>query len=163
MKTCPAATGTDIDEMNFILPSDANFDVGSNIHKIYHPEGGGIILPQIPQEAIAEVNNDPDPGWYIGRFNNVEWTPSTRQDVIMAAHQLTQQVCAEINKKIIGSSVIPQLSNDNRDFLIDDSLHGGSNSDLMVADCAACEGHPQMCVINNTNDIYSFYSIVAQQ
>lgn len=157
-------TGTDIDEMDFKLPSDANYDVGSNIHKVFHPEGGGVILPQLPVEAIEEFNTDPAPGWYLGRFNNVEWTPSTNNDVILTAHQLNKAVCEKINEKLTGSTAIPALNGDINETLIDVAFHSnGPNIDLDTGECAACEGYSQLCVVNNVTTMYSYYSIAAQQ
>jgi hypothetical protein len=157
-------SGTDIDEMDFILPSDGNFDIGSNIHKVFHPEGGGVILPRIPDEAVDQFNDDPQSAWYLGSFNNVEWTQSTATDVILVAHQIQQSVCAKINEKLTGSSVIPALGSDANELLIDANLHSnGPNSDLDTAECAACDGYPQLCVTNNLNQLYSYYSVVAQR
>lgn len=168
-------TGTEIGEMDFILPSDAAFNTAPNINKVFHPEGGGVTLPRLPGEAINEVNTDPVPGWYLGRFMNVEWTESEYTDVILTAHQLSEAVCEEINRKITGSPAIPVMGGDNKTFLIDESLHSGSNpapttppnppaaptSKFLATDCPNCEGHPQICVTDGS--IYSFYSIVAQR
>lgn len=157
-------TGSDIDELDFTLPSDAAFDTPPNIHKVFHPEGGGVILPRIQDEAQNEVNTDPAAGWYVGRFNDVEWTQSTQDDVIATAHQISQPVCEEINRKLTGSTTIPALGRDVNELLIDAALHSnGPNQDLTAAECAGCEDLAQICVVNSAGTIYSFYSIVAQQ
>lgn len=157
-------TGTDIDELDFILPDDPDFNDPPNIHKVFHPEGGGVILPRIQSEATNEVNNDPVPGWYAGRFNDVEWTQSTSEDVIATAHQISRAVCEDINRKLTGSATIPALGRDANELLIDASLHGGGpNQDLTAAECAGCEDHAQLCVVNSAGTIYSFYSVIAQQ
>ena len=159
-------SGSQIPDLDFTTPDDEPaFSTGSPADKVFHPEGGAVILPKIPDAAIHQVNSDPVPKWYIGRFNNVEWTESTNDDVILTAHQLTQAVCAKINQRITGSSTIPALVGAATlpSRLIDASLHSGTNSDFDVVDCPACEGWPTLCISNSAGTIFSFYSIVAQE
>ena len=61
-------SASDIDDLDFMAPTDANFETAPVIHKVYHPQGGGLIPGTLPAQVVAEVTNDPEPGWYLGRF-----------------------------------------------------------------------------------------------
>lgn len=170
-------SGTDINDLDFILPSDGAFDTGSNINKVFHPEGGGIVMPRIPSGAVNQVNTDPAPGWYMGRFNNVEWTPlgpgntagpggieADYEDVILVAHQVSESICARINEMLTGSSAIPSLTTDINSVLIDAAVHtNGPNVDLDTTACPGCDGMAALCVENAAGTIWSYYNILAQQ
>src|SRR3989339_2061193 len=90
------------ENLTFFIPGDANYDVETtypNIYKVFHPDGGGLDLKNLP-EAVQSDDPDepsPDPGWYMGRFNNTEWTKTTDEDVILVAYKITEPVCAAIN------------------------------------------------------------------
>ncbi len=149
-------TGSDIDDLIFTKPSEAGFSNAPYIHKVYHPQGGGLSAATIPAQAIYQISSTPSAGWYLDRFNNVEWTKTAGTDVILTAYQISRPVCEKINKKIIGSINIPALSGNMSEFL----LNTVANSDLTTASCAACEGYSSLCVSNNAGAAYSFYSIV---
>ena len=154
--------GIAADQLDFTLPSDAAFNTPPLGKKFFHPSGGGLNYKALPATAVASSGGGLAPGYYIGRFNNVEWTPTTAQDVIFVAHEISQKVCAAINTKITGSETIPAIGGGStiEDVLIDDSLHGGSNADFMVANCAACEEKPALCVSGGARTIYTFYSLL---
>jgi len=149
-------TGSNIDDLIFTKPSEAGFSNAPYIHKVYHPQGGGLTAATIPAQAIYQISSTPPAGWYLDRFNNVEWTKTAGTDVMLTAYQISRAVCEKINKKIIGSISIPALSGDMSEFL----LNTASNSDLTIASCAACEGYISLCVSNNTATAYSFYSVI---
>jgi len=140
-------SGSTIDQLDFCLPGETCFTMGSGIHRVFSPDGGGVIMPQLPAEAIQQVDTNPAPGWYMGAFNNVEWTPLgpdgpvgcpdlpagscptgcpaqcplPYQDVILVAHQISQPVCAKINELITGvtdSTAIPQVTGGLAKYLI---------------------------------------------
>lgn len=152
-------TGSDIDDLDFVKPGQSGFNSGSHIHKIYHPEGGGLLDATLAAGVVAQISTNPIAGWYLGRFNNVEWTDSANTDVILTAYQISRRVCEAINKKITGSATIPALSGSMRDFLVDTS----TNNDLTAASCAACEGYISLCVKNSSQDAYSLYTVVADR
>lgn len=155
---------SDIDDLDFMAPTDVNFDTGTLIHKVYHPQGGGLNPGKIPADTINQVTNDPEPGWYLGRFNNVEWTETTGDDVILIAYQITEQICGMINEKINGSSTIPTMTNSIRNVMIDDTLHGGTNVELTTDGgdiCPDCENMGSLCV--QEGGIFGFYTILADQ
>ncbi len=152
-------SGSDIDDLDFTQPSGSSFNTAPYLHKIFHPQGGGLTLNHIPEKASYQISSGLPTGWYLGRFNNVEWTPSAATDVILTAHQISKQVCQAINKSLTGSDTIPALSGNLNVNLID----YGTNDDLDTAACAACEGMSTLCVSNADVSAYSFYTIVADR
>ncbi|NCT41302.1 MAG: hypothetical protein GW778_06555 [Alphaproteobacteria bacterium] len=165
-------TGAKIDELDFTDPSDAAFNMGTQkarSNRVFHPEGGGITKGRLPPEAVREVLTDPSAGWYLGQFNNVEWTRSAADDVILVAYQIRREVCAKINEKINGSPVIPVLSDSIRAVMIDDSYYTGSNVELTTDAtsgtpvCADCHEMRSLCVENQAQNAYGFYTIVLDQ
>lgn len=151
-------------DLVFITPDDAAFNTAPNIHKVWHPSGGGMTLPTLPPDAVHQVDADPVAGWYLGLFNNVEWTPTTATDVVLTAHQISEQVCQQINKKITGTTTIPVLAGavTIKEVLIDTAKHsGGANGDLDTTSCpAGCDGMPSLCISNNAGTMWSFYSLI---
>ncbi len=152
-------TGTDIDELDLTLPSGGGFNTAPHIHKVYHPQGGGLTPSTLAEKAINQVSTPPDAGWYLGRFNNVEWTLTTGTDVILTAHQIKRPICEKINENLTGTGTIPAIPGNLEDFLVDSA----TNSDLDIADCPSCEGYSTLCVSNAGATAYSFYSIVAER
>lgn len=156
-------TGTAPETIDFLRPGDAGFDTAPHIHKIYHPDGGGLSLGTIPKEARTSAIASPPAGWYLGRFNTVGWTKTASPDILLTSFQIDKTVCEKINESITGTSAIPQLTGAIRDYLIDDSLHGGSNADFTSAVCAACEGLPSLCVQDNSGSAYAYYSLIVDR
>lgn len=152
-------TGTSVAEIDFIAPDEPGFNTPPHIHKIYHPEGGGLNQAILEKKVKAEISSINPAGWYLGRVNNVEWTTSVADDAILTAHQISYSVCKLLNEKIMGTDNIPQLSRSIHSFLLDSS----DNRDFTIADCAACEGYSSLCVINASGDAYAFYTIVGDQ
>lgn len=160
-------TGSQINDLIFMLPTDANFNTAPHIHKVYHPEGGGLNPGRIPDEAVDQNTTDPVAGWYMGRFNNVEWTASAGMDVFLVAYQINQRVCELINEKINGSIAIPTMADSIRETMIDDALYTGTNVDLTTDTagdiCEDCHNVSSLCVENQAGNAYGFYTILADQ
>ncbi len=149
-------TGTRINTLDFTKPGEASFSTAPHIHKIFHPQGGGLTSANLPTRSIKEISPSPEAGWYLGLFNNVEWTKGTGTDVMLTAHQISKAVCLAINDKITNSTAIPAISGDLDDYLVDT----GTNNEFTVSSCADCEGYVALCVSNNTASTYSFYTII---
>lgn len=153
-----------IDELDFTVPTDASFDSGTLIHKVYHPQGGGITPGTLPEDAVAQVITDPVAGWYMGRFNSIEWTASASSEVLLTAFQIDEKVCGLVNEKITGSTTIPSATVALRNLLIEDSLHGGTNQDITTKtspNCADCDELGSLCV--EEGGLYAFYTVIADQ
>lgn len=157
------ATGTLPDNLSFVKPADAGYAAAPHIAKVYHPEGGGLTDKPLAAAIAGTVTSDPPAGWYLGRFNTVEWSPSAAPDVILTAFQISKAVCAQINEQVTGSTAIPVLGASARDLLVDAAAHGGANADFTVAACAACEGMTSLCVKDNAQEIYAYYSLIVDR
>ncbi|PZO88795.1 MAG: hypothetical protein DI626_00860 [Micavibrio aeruginosavorus] len=154
--------GTPVSAIDFDRPSDVNFDTAPYTKKLYHPEGGALSYsPPNPGIFVSGLSN-PDAGWYVGRFNNVDWTPTTAQDVVLTAWGVNSQVCALLNKKITGSTTIPALSS-ARSRLVNVTYHSTANANFTPSDCAACEEKPSLCVSTDSGAVFVFYSVISAQ
>ncbi len=151
-------TGSSMSEFDFVRPGEAGFATAPHIHKVYHPQGGGLSPANLPA-GTTQDNAEQTPGWYLGVFNTVEWTDSTGTDMILTAHNLSAAICASINNKITGSSTIPALVGDGEDYLLDTS----TNNNLTISACGACEGYMSLCVQNAAGTSYSFYNVIADR
>ena len=140
---------------NFILPTNTNFNTPPHIHKVFHPHGGGLNYIAEPSNAILNVISGTG-GWKYQNQINVEWTPSARKDVIITAHQIKRSICEKINSEITGDTTIPVLSGD----LDDHFVTGVSDDNFTTAECPDCEGYSALCVSNNAETAYSFYTIL---
>lgn len=159
-------TGTAIDDLDFILPSDSNFNDPPHIDKVYHPEGGGLNLVNLNAGATTQTIEEPVPGWYLGRFNNIDWTASSNNEVILVAYQITRQVCQQINKAVTGTIAIPVMSDSIKETMIEDRFYTGSNTELTTDStgiCPDCENVTSLCVQSSSQDAYGFYSVLADQ
>lgn len=176
--------GTDIDDLDFIDPSDAGFNAGTQrarSNRVFHPEGGGLILGRIPPDAVDQNITTPVAGWYLGSFNNIEWTAlaagntagpggaeSPFEDVILVAYQLKESVCSKINEKVNGSSTIPVMGDSIKESMIDASFYAGTNVELTTDPtgapiCVDCHEIASLCVRNQAGDAYGFYTVIADQ
>lgn len=157
-------------QIDFIPPSDAAFETGSDIRKLYHPDGGGLIESTLPDSLVNQIDTTPVAGWYIGRFNDMAWTEldssgNPIDDIILTAHQISQGACEKINNKILGRDIaIPALASGItlQNVLIDDTEHSGSNVNLNATNCPGCENYPSLCISNNGATKFSFYSILSE-
>ncbi|MCC7305850.1 MAG: hypothetical protein IT558_06280 [Alphaproteobacteria bacterium] len=158
-----------IDELDFKLPGQAGFNTAPNTNKVYHPDGGGLNPGKLPAEAVKQNIGDPVAGWYMGRFNNVEWTKSSGTDVILVAFQIHKKICENINKKITGSTAIPKMSDTIREVLIDDAIYvGATNTDFLTDPagtpaCADCHNRASLCVEDSNSQTYAFYTVIADR
>ena len=164
-------TGTQIDNLDFMLPTDAGFNAGTQTDKsqrVYHPEGGGLNPATLPSDAIDQIITDPPAGWYMGRFNNVEWSPTAADDVILTAFQINKKICEKINMKVNGTTAIPVLTAPLREVMISATSHTGANADLTTDPagtpvCGSCHKVSSLCVQNQGSAAYGFYTIIADQ
>ena len=155
-------SGSNVNNLNFARPNQTSFDTGVHIHKVYHPSGGGLTLQGASSDMFITATDAPLPGWYFSDEMNVDWTPTVANDVVLVAYRIQQSVCANINKKITGSTDIPALTTGMAEVFLP-AEEGGGGSSLSVVTCADCEGYPSMCVSNGTADAFSYYNIISAQ
>ncbi|MGB4107577.1 MAG: hypothetical protein WBK55_07255 [Alphaproteobacteria bacterium] len=160
-------SGGAIDDLDFALPGSGTYNAGTmadKIKRVYHPDGGGLLAARLPPAATPYTGSDPAVGWYMGRFNNVEWTKTAGTDVMLVAYGIDERVCARINEKVTGSTAIPQMSGTIRNLMIDDVYHTGINADLTTLPgtpvCTACNKVSALCVEDQAGDIYGFYTVL---
>lgn len=160
----PAGFG---DALDFTLPGEGGFGTAPHRHKVFHPEGGGVSMPRMSTGITNEVGTNPSAGWYVGSFNNVTWTKSSANDVIMTAHQIKQDICQRLNKRLTGSDAVPEIASANINQILIDGAYStvgdGNNVDFSSAHCAACVGRPAMCVKENGVNAWSFYFLIADE
>lgn len=160
-------TGTQNSQIDFMLPDDSTFNDPPTLYKLFHPDGGGLNYKALPSNAVGVAGTlTPKAGYYVGRFNNVEWTPTTQNDVMFVAYNISQPVCAEIDRKLRGSTTIPAFPSGNaKQYFINGTIFSGSNQNLMATDCAACDEIPAMCVsfVNGATTHYLFYNIIESE
>lgn len=155
-------TGTTPANINLERPQDTNFDTPPFTHKVYHPDGGGLSYQDPSADIFITATDIPLPGWYFSDEMNVDWTPTTANDIVLVAYRIQKSVCEAINKKITGSTNIPALPSGMAQVFLT-AADGGGGSNLDVAACADCEGYPSMCVSNVAQDAYSYYNIIVAQ
>ena len=164
-------TGTKVGDLDFILPTAAGFSGGTQLdrtQRVYHPEGGGLNPASIPDDVATSEMTNPDAGWYLGRFNNVEWTPTAADDVILVAYQIRREVCEKINMKVKGTTAIPVLGDSIKEVMINAADYGGANTDfttdpLGTPICGTCHKVSALCVQDQSLDGYAFYTVAADQ
>lgn len=151
------SSGSKIDDLNFVIPGGAGFETGSHIHKVFHPQGGGLNYEASYDDAIAVGGAG---AWYFQNTLNVGWSDTAGDDVIMMAYNIKPQVCANINKKITGNTTIPSVTTG-----LDDIFNPAATTEAAfdATNCPACDGYPILCVSNNAVDTYGLYSIIAAQ
>jgi hypothetical protein len=158
-------SGSKLNDLVFTLPGAATFESGTPIHKVFHPGGGGLVPGTLSNEALQDGSMDVlPPNWYIGRFNNTEWTASTEDDVMLVAYKIKKAICEEINLRLTGSISIPEIVTPLALFevFVDPAVHlSGTPSDFTNAQCGDCEGFSSLCV--GYNGDYAFYSVVGAQ
>lgn len=153
-------TGATINMIDFMLPSDTDFNIAPTIYKFFHPDGGGFNYKPLPTKASADDKTGLAAGYYIGRFNNIEWTPTTANDVVFTAYEIKESVCKELNQKVVGSTNIPTVTGDSlQNLFVYDDLHSGTNANFMKADCPICDEISALCVTDGSGK-YAFYSIL---
>lgn len=153
-------SGTSPVDLIFDMPNDPSFDDPPFYNKVFHPEGGGLTY-KAADARLFEATTDPEQGFYMGMFNNVEWTPTAANDVIFTAYNIKKPICESINEKITGSKTIPFfLTLTMRSTLVSSLYHSAGQSEFGDDDCSACEGMAMLCVSNNTANVFTFYAII---
>lgn len=151
------STGTEVSELDFVIPSDPAFNTGSNVHKVFHPQGGGLNYQEKFSQSISDSASYQ---WFIQTNLNVEWTETTASDAIMVASYIKQSICEKINERITGNTIIPALTVDIDDIFDPDNA---SETAFDTSNCSDCEGYSTLCVSNDSADAYAFYNIIASQ
>lgn len=154
--------GTQISTMNFLPPAHADFNTTTTIHKLYHPDGGGLQYRSLPASAAGGLTTG---GFYIGRVTNVEYsTPSTASDILLLVTGLNEAVCRHINQKITGQSNFPTtvVNFDTWAYLMIFGSYpttGTVGVTLSNTQCPTCEGKPSYCV-KGSDGYHTYYHVL---
>lgn len=158
-------TGVDVSALDFTQPGQPNFDTAPNANKVYHPGGGGLIMARLPDEGVAQTSTTPVSGWYLGMFNNYEWTQSAAADVMLVAYQIKREVCERINHRLFGNTDIPALGSSIPALLIDKEnppgtpVHPTNNvAEFNLAQCADCKEKPAICVTDGSR--FGYFTLI---
>lgn len=150
-------TGTRINDLDFTKPGEAGFDTAPHINKVFHPQGGGLNLYALNESfSVGRVSDPTPPGVYFTK-KNVEWTPTTGDDITMAFYRLKEEVCDQIIKKIDGTKT--QMGGSLYDTFATDNIAHPLNSTT----CAACDEKMTYAVYRSSQKLCVFYSVVADQ
>lgn len=154
-------TGTTMANINYSLPSTPEFETPPHIHKIFHPDGGGLNYFAGTAPPFDGVAATPPNGWYFNEVN-VEWTPTSAPDLVFTAYMIDEQICRQINKDITGSTDIPVLTSNSLMHSFLPPALGGGTTELNRGLCEDCEGYPSMCVSNGfgAQPNYGYYNII---
>ncbi len=152
-------SGTNVNNLNFNVPSDAAYDTAPYTNKIFHPSGGGLSVGTKDTNLFVSTALTPAAGWYMNRFNNIGWTPTASNDVLLTAYGIKKSVCEKINKKITGKTDIPAVTGTLAAYFVKDN----GNTQLTKNECSACEGYPTLCVTNAGSTVYVYYNIISGQ
>lgn len=147
-------TGTTIDEFIFANPTSTPYGTPPHIHKVFHPQGGGLTYKELPENIKYDNSVASPPGWYFKEMD-VEWTPSTATDIVFSAYRIKTSVCEKIQEKITGSSDPNSYFGNMYDVFADQS----NAAKLDTTFCPSCEGYPSLCLDNN-GGISTFYSVL---
>lgn len=144
-------TGTDLDDLDLTLPSAGTFNDPPTIHKLFHPDGGGVVYRDMNEEIFRKDTNVPL-GWKFVLVN-ADWTGTTGTDLIMTYVNVKQQVCAKLNALMRDNAAIPVTTVNFTNTFVNGS------ASLTEAACPDCKTYSSLCIEDATGD-YAFYNLI---
>ncbi len=156
--------GTKVTDIVYTMPWESTFNDAPTTAKLFHPDGGGLQWKPLPDTAKGQVVN-PTPGYslssgykgyYVGRFNNVGWSPSSSLDIVFSAFGLKDAVCKELNRRLTGISATYTVGagESPRRLFVPSAYHTGGQNDITATTCPNCENKNAFCIID------TYYSIL---
>ncbi len=160
-------SGTDVADLDFVRPGEAGFEAGAmadKIKRVYHPDGGGLIAAQLPEEALdmVMVNNGAVPGWYMVH-NVIDWAKTGAQDVILTAYPVNGKVCQKINEKVIGDAAMPLITDDEPYSYFIDASSPLVTDPSGLFNCTGCYKRSSLCIKDSNDGMYAFFTVLADQ
>ncbi|MBU6234213.1 MAG: hypothetical protein KGQ41_00060 [Alphaproteobacteria bacterium] len=141
-------------EVNFIKPSDANYNTAPHTAKVFHPVGGGINVMNPADEAYQ--SGSAKRGWVVQQGTNVVWTQTAASDIILTFLDIDSKACGEINRRLYKDATIPTTTVNTEAAFVNG---GGNDADFLTADCPSCNQRNSFC-IKDSAGAYVFYNIV---
>lgn len=143
-------TGTDLDELTLILPSNGVFNSASTIHNLFHPDGGGLTYREMNDDTFRASATTPV-GWKFALVN-ADWTATTGTDLLLTYVNVKPTLCAELNRIIRNDATIPTVT-----VNFTNTFTNGSAALTEVA-CPDCKVQGSLCVQNT--GVYAFYNLI---
>jgi hypothetical protein len=147
------SSGTDLDEIMLTQPSDGSFNSAPTIHKLFHPDGGGVLYNAM-NEATFRASAAAPVGWHFALISN-DWSASGAPALTMTYLNIKRSLCEELNRQITGSTTIPTTTAHYTDVFAD------GLSTLTEAACASCKSNSSICL--NNGGVYAFYNVLEEQ
>lgn len=147
-------TGSSFTALDTINPASAPYATAPHIHKIFHPQGGGLAFKRTSDFASGVFLSTT--GWNFSKGTHVEWTKTTATDLIFTAMDINQTVCEKINDKFRSDLTAPA---DATTVTIAALFSESAATNLTATNCAQCEGYPSLCVEDSAGD-FAFYNIL---
>lgn len=149
-------SGIELDKITFYTYDKDEFDNGTEtyIYMLHHPDGGGLDPGNLPVDIIVTSTHEDgqEAGWYLGKFNNIEWSKTSADDVVAVAYKIKKTVCEQINKTLTGDTTIPAMPGEVREFF---------NEASSETTCLECDEKPALCVSDSSVNVFAYYSILA--
>lgn len=144
-------TGTDLDEVDLTLPTAGTFNNAPTIHKLFHPDGGGILYRDMNEDTFRENASTPV-GWKFVLVN-ADWTATTGTDLMMAYVNVRADLCAKINELVRDDATIPVTTVNSTNTFVT-----GAAALTEVA-CPDCKIYSSLC-IEDAGGAYVFYNLI---
>ncbi len=144
-------TGSDLDRVSLMLPTNVAFNTAPTIHKLFHPDGGGILYRDM-NEAIFRENATAPVGWKFVLVN-ADFSSTSATDLLMSYVNISQKICAKINATIRNDAAIPVTTVDATNTFIN------GTAPLTEAACPDCKAYASLC-IEDVNGLDVFYNMV---
>ncbi len=143
--------GTDLDDLDLVLPTSGSFNTAPTIHKLFHPDGGGLLYRDM-NEAPFRASASTPVGWSFVLVN-ADWSATSATDLIMNYVNIDAALCAKLNTLIRNDATIPTVTVNFTNTFVN-----GSTA-LQESECADCKIHNSLCVKNG--GVYAFYNALA--
>ena len=150
------ASGSDIDELDFTKPSQPGFNTAPTIHKLFHPDGGGLSLKNL-DTAFRIENGGAPPGIYVVK-KNVEWTKTIGTDVILSFYGLQTKICNHLAEDLGGTMGSATAANMYNVFALQANV-----ATLNTTFCAACDDKFTFLVNDSVTGSCTFYTILTDR
>ncbi|NQZ14383.1 MAG: hypothetical protein HRT94_06155 [Alphaproteobacteria bacterium] len=173
--------GTSVNGLEFNPPSDFG-DLSSEAQGVFHPNGGGAVYQEAPNDVMDSAGGNTGGQWYYnGHFElvNIGIAGSSGNDIIAFLPGITETVCERINQEVgIGAggctatadANVPDINSavteDNIDTeFMDDTytLPTTDQEDISNATCNVFAGQPMGCFYDTDNSRYVFYSVLLER
>lgn len=141
-------SGTDLGEISLMLPTNGAFNNAPTIHKLFHPDGGGLLYRDM-NEAPFRASAAAPVGWKF-TLVNADWSATSGTDLIMTYVNIDGDICGKLNELIRNDATIPTVTVNYTNTFV----NGGTA--LQESECAECKEYSSLCMVNG--GVYAFYN-----